>query len=256
VLVPVAERPTQKMHERNIDNLFSVTLRDSGEIALIDGDTKEIVVISRPATRCTSRACQFRALRVHHRPRCQDRPDRPVDESSRRSSPRSRSAWRRARSRPRKYKGFEDKYAIAGAYWPPQFVIMDGPTLEPLKIVSTRGMTVDTQEYHPEPRVARSSPATSIRSSSSTSRKPARSCWSTTGHRQPADHHIDAARFLHDGGWDSTKRYFLTAANQSNKIAVVDSKERKLVSAGRRRRRSRIRAAAPISCIRSSARSG
>ena len=53
-----------------------------------------------------------------------------------------------------KYKGYEDKYAIAGAYWPPQFVIMDGLTLEPLKIVSTRGMTVDTQEYHPEPRVA------------------------------------------------------------------------------------------------------
>jgi nitrite reductase (NO-forming)/hydroxylamine reductase len=41
-----------------------------------------------------------------------------------------------------KFKGYEDKYAIAGAYWPPQFVIMDGPTLEPFKIVSTRGMTV------------------------------------------------------------------------------------------------------------------
>ena len=41
-----------------------------------------------------------------------------------------------------------------GAYWPPQFVIMKGDTLEPLKIQSTRGMTVDTQEYHPEPRVA------------------------------------------------------------------------------------------------------
>ena len=53
-----------------------------------------------------------------------------------------------------KYKGFEDKYAIAGSYWPPQYVIMDGGTLEPMKIVSTRGMTVDTQEYHPEPRVA------------------------------------------------------------------------------------------------------
>jgi nitrite reductase (NO-forming)/hydroxylamine reductase len=53
-----------------------------------------------------------------------------------------------------KYKGFEDKYAIAGAYWPPQFVIMNGDTLEPLKIVSTRGMVVGTQEYHPEPRVA------------------------------------------------------------------------------------------------------
>jgi nitrite reductase (NO-forming)/hydroxylamine reductase len=40
---------------------------------------------------------------------------------------------------------------------------------------------------------------------------------------------IGAARFLHDGGWDSTKRYFLVAANQSNKIAVVDAKDDKLV---------------------------
>ena len=53
-----------------------------------------------------------------------------------------------------KYKGFEDKLAIAGSYWPPQYVIMKGETLEPMKIVSTRGMTVDTQEFHPEPRVA------------------------------------------------------------------------------------------------------
>ena len=30
-----------------------------------------------------------------------------------------------------KFKGWEDKYAIAGAYWPPQYVIMDGVTLEP-----------------------------------------------------------------------------------------------------------------------------
>jgi nitrite reductase (NO-forming)/hydroxylamine reductase len=41
---------------------------------------------------------------------------------------------------------------------------------------------------------------------------------------------IGAARFLHDGGWDSTKRYFMTAANQSDKIAVVDSKEQKLTA--------------------------
>ena len=32
--------------------------------------------------------------------------------------------------------------------------IMEGDTLKPLKIVSTRGMTVAPQEYHPEPRVA------------------------------------------------------------------------------------------------------
>ena len=30
---------------------------------------------------------------------------------------------------------------------------------------------------------------------------------------------IDAAPFLHDGGWDRSGRYFLTAANESDKIA-------------------------------------
>ena len=39
---------------------------------------------------------------------------------------------------------------------------------------------------------------------------------------------IGAARFLHDGGLDSSQRYFMVAANQSNKIAVVDTKEGKL----------------------------
>ena len=41
---------------------------------------------------------------------------------------------------------------------------------------------------------------------------------------------IGAARFLHDGGWDSTRRYFMTAANQSDKIAVVDSRTQKLAA--------------------------
>jgi len=40
---------------------------------------------------------------------------------------------------------------------------------------------------------------------------------------------IEAAKFLHDGGFDASKRYFLVAANQSNKVAVVDVKEGKLV---------------------------
>ena len=130
-----------------------------------------------------------------------------------------------------KYEGFEDKYAIAGAYWPPQYVLMDGDTLEPLKIVSTRGMTVDTQEYHPEPRVAaivasHEHPEFIVNIKE-------------TGHILLVNYKdidnltvtdIKAARFLHDGGWDRSQRYFLTAANQSNKVAVVDSKERKLVA--------------------------
>ena len=45
VMVPVDQRPKKQMNKLNLKNLFSVTLRDTGEVALIDGDTKEIVSI-------------------------------------------------------------------------------------------------------------------------------------------------------------------------------------------------------------------
>jgi len=41
---------------------------------------------------------------------------------------------------------------------------------------------------------------------------------------------IEAERFLHDGGFDSTHRYFLVAANARGKVAVVDTKDEKLVA--------------------------
>jgi len=108
---------------------------------------------------------------------------------------------------------------------------MKGDTLEPLKIQSTRGTTVDTQEYHPEPRVA-SIVASHDKPQFIVNVK-------ETGKILLVDYRdlnnlktteIGAARFLHDGGWDSTGRYFMVAANQSNKIAVVDSKEDKLAA--------------------------
>jgi nitrite reductase (NO-forming)/hydroxylamine reductase len=40
---------------------------------------------------------------------------------------------------------------------------------------------------------------------------------------------IEAERFLHDGGFDSTGRYFIVAANARDKVAIVDTKENKLV---------------------------
>jgi nitrite reductase (NO-forming)/hydroxylamine reductase len=130
-----------------------------------------------------------------------------------------------------KYKGYEDKFAIAGSYWPPQYTIMKGDTLEPLKIVATRGMVVGTQEYHPEPRVA-SIVASHYKPEFVVNVK-------ETGKTLMVDYsNVDALRvteigsapFLHDGGWDSSKRYFLVAANNSNKIAAIDAKDGKLVA--------------------------
>jgi len=231
VLVAPEDRPTSPQHDRDMENFFAVTLRDAGEVAIIDGDTKEIyarlktgyaVHISRPSASGRFVYTIGRDARIDMIDLWMD-PPQIVAEVKIGLEARSVETS--------KYKGYEDKYAIAGAYWPPQFVIMEGDTLEPLKIVSTRGMTVDTQEYHPEPRVA-AIVASHEHPDFIVNVK-------ETGHILLVDYSniddlsitdIGAARFLHDGGWDRSKRYFLTAANQSNKIAVVDSRERKLVA--------------------------
>jgi nitrite reductase (NO-forming)/hydroxylamine reductase len=229
VLVAPEDRPKKPQHSRDIDNFFSVTLRDSGQVAIIDGDTKEIVSILK-----TGYAVHISRLSASGRYVYTIGRDAKVDMIDLWMDPPKIVAELKigleARSvETSKYKGYEDKYAIAGAYWPPQYVIMDGDTLEPIKVVSTRGMTVDTQEYHPEPRVAaivasHENPEFIVNVKE-------------TGHILLVNYSdidnltvtdIGAARFLHDGGWDRSKRYFLTAANQSDKIAVVDSREREL----------------------------
>jgi nitrite reductase (NO-forming)/hydroxylamine reductase len=231
ILVPVEDRPTKPQNKLNLDNIFAVTLRDSGEVALIDGDTKKIIEIIRTgyAVHISRMSHSGRYIYTIGRDAKIDLIDlwmkKPQPVAEIRIGLEARSI------ETSKYEGYEDVYAIAGAYWPPQYVIMDGATLEPKKIVSTRGMTVDTQEYHPEPRVAaiiasHQHPEFIVNVKE-------------TGRILLVDYSdienlsvttINAARFLHDGGWDSTKRYFLTAANKSDKIAVIDSLERKLVT--------------------------
>ena len=59
VIVPPKDRPTRKLNRYNIENIFSTTLRDTGEVALIDGRHQEDHQHRQgPATRCTSRACR------------------------------------------------------------------------------------------------------------------------------------------------------------------------------------------------------
>jgi nitrite reductase (NO-forming)/hydroxylamine reductase len=231
VLVPVADRPTHQMHNRNIQNFFSVTLRDAGEIALIDGDTKEIVNILKTgyAVHISRMSNSGRYVFAIGRDAKIDLIDLWMDPPAIVAEIKIGLEARSVETS--KYKGYEDKYAIAGAYWPPQYVIMDGATLEPLKVVSTRGTTVDTQEYHPEPRVAAIVASHEHPEFIVNVKETGRILlvnYADIENLQVTT--LNAARFLHDGGWDSTHRYFLTAANQSNKIAVVDSKERKMVT--------------------------
>jgi nitrite reductase (NO-forming)/hydroxylamine reductase len=98
-------------------------------------------------------------------------------------------------------------------------------------VISTRSSTYDTNEYHPEPRVA-----TIVASHNDPE-------WvvaiKETGLVWLVDYsdldnltmtQIAAERFLHDGGWDATKRYLLIAANMRDQIVVIDTKEKKFVT--------------------------
>ncbi|HMR32090.1 MAG TPA: cytochrome D1 domain-containing protein [Geminicoccaceae bacterium] len=229
VVVPADQRPTSQMNKLDLDNLFSVTLRDSGEVALIDGKTYEIVKIfpTGYAVHISRMSASGRYLYVIGRDGVLKLIDLYMDPPDIVASIKIGIEARSVETS--KMEGWEDKYAIAGAYWPPQYVIMDGPTLEPLKIVSTRGMIYDEQNYHPEPRVA-SIVSSHFRPEFVVNVK-------ETGFIDLVDYtdlenlkvtSIAAERFLHDGGFDSTGRYFLVAANARNKVAVIDTKEGKL----------------------------
>ena len=230
VIVAPKDRPTKKMNNLDIDNLFSVTLRDAGEVALIDGHSYKIVTIIKTgyAVHISRISASGRYLYVIGRDAKVDMIDlwmkvpRTVAEVKIGTEARSVETS--------KFPGYEDKYAIAGSYWPPQYVIMDGDTLKPIKVESTRGMTEDKQVYHPEPRVA-SIVASHLKPEFVVSVK-------ETGKVLMIDYsdiknlkvtEIPAERFLHDGGFDSSGRYFLVAANARNKVAIIDTKTDKLV---------------------------
>jgi len=230
LVAPPNKRPKKKMNDWDIDNLFSVTLRDSGEIALIDGNSYEIKSIIKTgyAVHISRISASGRYLMVIGRDALVNMIDLWMKEPATVASIKIGMEARSVETS--KAKGYEDKYAIAGAYWPPQFVIMDGDTLKPRKIVSTRGMTVDTQEYHPEPRVAaivgshyRPEFVVNVKETG----KILMVNYSDLENLQITS--INVERFLHDGGLDSTGRYFMVAANARNTIGVIDTKEGKLV---------------------------
>ncbi|MBF0369024.1 MAG: c-type cytochrome [Magnetococcales bacterium] len=230
-LVPVSERPTKKMNDLNLGNLFVVTMRDAGQVAIIDGDSKKIISIvdtgfsvhiSRFSASGRYLYVIARDARIHLIDLWLEHPD-TVAEIKIGMEARSVESS--------KFKGYEDQLVIGGAYWPPQYVLMDGESLEPLKVVSTRGYTVEGQEYHPEPRVAAIAASHQHPDFVVNVKETGQVLMVNYSDLENLSvTSIGTISSLHDGGWDSSHRYFLGAANIANKIAVIDAKNRKRVA--------------------------
>ena len=231
LLVPVKDRPKKKMNNLDLDNVFSVTLRDVGKIGLVDGNSKKIITTINTgfAVHISRTSSSGRYLYVIGRDGWADLIDLWMKVPK--TVARVRIGIEARSIESSKRKGWEDKYAIAGSYWPPQYVVMDGLTLKPLRVRSTRGYTSDKGIFHEEPRVA-SIVASHYHPEFIVNVK-------ETGHVLMVDYSkmpnlrvtdIPVARFLHDGGFDRSGRYFLVAANAVNKVVVIDTKEDKLVA--------------------------
>ena len=233
VLVPPEERPTEPETTRNWQNYFAVTLRDAGQVAIIDGDTFEVIanVDTGYAVHISRMSATGRYVYTIGR----DGKLALVDLWSETPTKvaEAQLCYDARSVEVSKYEGelgdFTDRYAIVGCYWPPHFVILDGETLEPFKVISTRSYTYDTEEFHPEPRVA-SIVASHFKPEWIVNVKETGQVWlvNYTDPVNPTIKMIEAERFLHDGGWDASKRYFMVAANQANKVAVVDALEGEL----------------------------
>jgi len=231
LIVPVADRPTQPVTTRNWENYFGVILRDAGQVAIMDGDTFERVALLDTGyavhiLRSSKDGRYFYTVGRDGRVTMIDLwPETPATVAEVKGCIDARSVDAS------KYTGYEGQYLIEGCYWPPQYVVFDGQTLEPLAdVVSTSMNAVDgDQEFIEENRVAaivasHTDPVWVVNLKES-------------GHVAIVDYSdptfpmtatIGTARYLHDGGFDSTGRYFMTAANASNKMVIVDVQDQEL----------------------------
>jgi nitrite reductase (NO-forming)/hydroxylamine reductase len=234
VLVPVGKRPAKPQHNRNWQNFFGQVLRDTGQVAIIDGDKKELVTIvptgfATHILRSSATGRYFMAIGRDGKASLIDlwmNPPQVVAESKPCIDARSIESS--------KFKGYEDKYAVVGCYWPPTMVILDGLTLEPIKMVSTMSYTKGAGEFVQEARVA-AIVASQYNPEWIVNLKESGQTWlvdysqlSKPGRPLPITM-IDTERFLHDGGW-ALKRYFIVAANAVNKLIVIDTKTRQFLA--------------------------
>ncbi|NOQ65183.1 MAG: c-type cytochrome [Methyloprofundus sp.] len=233
LIVPVADRPTAPQHNRNWENYTGVVLRDAGQIAIIDGDSGEELVhittgFAVHILRSSSSGRYFYAIGRDGLVTLIDLwTDIPTIVANVKGCHDARSV------EGSKAAGYEDTYLIEGCYWPPQYVVYDGLTLEPKQRVDVPMNDIDGVTLI-ENRVA------SIISSHTDP------IWVASlkeaGYVVVIDYsdpaalnfpivtNIATAKFLHDGGFDHTGRYYIVAANANNKMVVIDVENQSLAA--------------------------
>lgn len=236
VYIAPADYPTKPLHGRNWKNFFVVIERDAGQVAIIDGDKHEIVdhidtgyavhVIKTTEHHSNETPVNGVAGRFWYT-QGRDGKMTKIDLWQKPGSMLVAETQMAYDARDVAISG-DGKYVIGGGYWPPHFVILDAITMEPLKVVSTRGVNVDGV-YVNEARVA-AIYTTPNQSTFWVAVKELGQMWQVnyTDLDNLKITMVNSAKYLHDGFFDPTGRYFQIAANASNKMVIVDSRTGKL----------------------------
>lgn len=128
---PLADRPAEPAHDHDLTRMFAVALHDPGAVLLIDGSTREPIVqiaVDGPPHRISA-SSSGRYLQVVSRNGMISLIDLYASLPERVASVR---VGLEARSLGAS-RDPEQPVLLAGADWPPQFVLLDGETLEPLQ---------------------------------------------------------------------------------------------------------------------------
>lgn len=223
LVVPPEQRPAAPLHERDILNYFGVVLRESGKIVFFDGDRHEAVgtIEAGFATHILRMSASGRWVYAVGRDGWVTLVDlfaaQPSVVARVRGCHDSRSVETSKRD------GFHDRYLIQGCYSPPQYVVYDGLTLEPLARIDLPLDTIDAGD-----------PLTtlSVTAIAASSFDP---LWvlnlKESGFIGLVDYsrpgfplvaRVPALRGLHDGGWDHLRRWFITAVPDADRMVAFD----------------------------------
>ncbi|HRQ66319.1 MAG TPA: cytochrome D1 domain-containing protein, partial [Xanthomonadaceae bacterium] len=160
--VALEDYPDQPLHDRNWANFFLAIERDNGSVAVIDGDKHELVArVPTGYAVHVMKGVENNKVVAHPDPAqigrfwyTMGRDGRMTKIDLWQTPDKMLVAEVQVAYDARDVAVSGDgRYVIGGGYWPPHFVIVDGHSMEPLKVVSARGVNVDG-EYVNESREA------------------------------------------------------------------------------------------------------
>lgn len=220
-----AERPKKAAHTRKSQNFFAVVLRNQGYVAILDGDTRERLVqvdvgFAVELVRASASGRYLYAMGRDGRITLIDLYTNPPSIAAQARGCFDARTLEASRAKP-------DKLLIQGCYWPPQYVVFDGETLEPLHVEGLAGGE-DAGTGVAEARVGtivspRGKPLWAL--GLMDSGDVALVDYGKPGYAISA--RIPAERDLIGGGLDPSGRFFAVPAPTKNQLLVIDLEEKK-----------------------------